>query len=211
NGKVVRLIGNTLDISEQENTAQELRRREAYLAEAQKLSHTGSFGWDVSAGEIYWSDETFRIFELEPKTEITTELIVQRTHPDDRQAVQQVIERASRDRTEFALEHRLLMPDGSIKYLQVVGRPSTDQARHSEFVGAVTDITDRKWAEALLAGEKRVLEMIATGISLKEILNALCLIIEEQRQNTLASILLLNPDGVHLDVIAGPSLPQEWT
>lgn len=59
NGEVVRLIGNTLDISEQENAAQELRRREAYLAEAQKLSHTGSFGWDVSTGEIYWSDETF--------------------------------------------------------------------------------------------------------------------------------------------------------
>jgi PAS domain S-box-containing protein len=211
NGEVVRLIGNTLDISEQENAAQELRRREAYLAEAQKLSHTGSFGWDVSTGEIYWSDETFRIFELDRKTEITTELIVQRTHPDDRQAVQQVIERAFRDRTEFALEHRLLMADGSIKYLEVVGRPSTDEWRRSEFVGAVTDITERKRAEALLASEKHVLEMIATGISLKEILNALCLIIEEHRPGTLASILLLNRDGVHLDVIAGPSLPEEWT
>ena len=116
NGKVVRLIGNTLDITEQENATQELQRSEAYLAEAQRLSHTGSFGWDVSSGEIYWSDETFRIFELDPKTEITIELIVQRIHPDDRQAVQQVIERASRDRTELALEHRLLMPDGSIKY-----------------------------------------------------------------------------------------------
>ena len=115
-GKVVRLIGNTLDITEQEKATQELQRSEAYLAEAQRLSHTGSFGWDVSSGEIFWSDETFRIFELDPKTEITIELIVQRTHPDDRQAVQQVIERASRDRTEFALEHRLLMPDGSIKY-----------------------------------------------------------------------------------------------
>jgi PAS domain S-box-containing protein len=211
NGKVVRLIGNTLDISEQENAAQELSRREAYLAEAQKLSHTGSFGWDVSTGEIYWSDETFRIFELDPKTKITIELIIQRTHPDDRQAVQEVIKRASRDGTEFALEHRLLMPDGSIKYLQVVGRASTEEGHRSEFVGAVTDITDRKRAETLLAGEKRVLEMIATGIPLKQILNALCLIIEEQRQDTLASILLVNPDGVHLDVIAGPSLPKEWT
>src|SRR6059036_2187511 len=111
NGKVTRLIGNTLDITEQEELTQELRRREAYLAEAQRLSHTGSFGWDVLSGEIYWSDETFRIFELDPKTEVTIELIVQRTHPEDRQTVQQVIERASRDRTEFALEHRLLIPD----------------------------------------------------------------------------------------------------
>jgi len=211
NGQVVRLIGNTLDITEQEELTQELQRRQAYLAEAQKLSHTGSFGWDVSSGEIYWSDETFRIFELDAKTKITIELIVQRTHPDDRQAVQQVIERASRDRMEFALEHRLLMPDGSTKYLQVVGRPSTDEGRRSEFVGAVTDITERKWAETLLAGEKSILEMIATGIPLQEVLNALCRIIEQQRQDTLASILLLNADGVHLDFIAGPSLPEEWT
>jgi PAS domain S-box-containing protein len=150
NGKVTRLIGNTLDITEQEELTQELRRREAYLAEAQRLSHTGSFGWDVSSGEIYWSDETFRIFELEPKTKITTDLIVQRTHPDDRQAVQQVIERASSERTEFALEHRLLMPDGSIKYVHVVGHSSPDEGRRSEFVGAVTDITDQRRAEESL-------------------------------------------------------------
>jgi PAS domain S-box-containing protein len=160
NGVVTRLIGNTLDITEQEELTQELRRREAYLAEAQRLSHTGSFGWDVSSGEIYWSDETFRIFELDPKTEITTELIVQRTHPDDRQAVQQVIERASRERTEFALEHRLLMPDGSIKYLQVVGRPSTDEGRHSEFVGAVTDITNHRRAEEKIREQETELRQI---------------------------------------------------
>ena len=155
NGKVARLIGNTLDITERENATRELQRSEAYLAEAQRLSHTGSFGWDVSSGEIYWSDETFRIFELDPKTEITIELIVQRTHPDDRQAVQQVIERASRDRTEFTLEHRLLIPDGSIKYLQVVGRPSTAEGRCSEFVGAVTDITDYKRAEKELRNSEQ--------------------------------------------------------
>src|SRR5882724_10117031 len=158
-GKVARLIGNTLDITEQEKAAQELQRSEAYLAEAQRLSHTGSFGWDVSTGEIFWSDETFRIFELDPKTGITIELIVQRTHPDDRQGVQQVIERASRDRTEFTLEHRLLMPDGSIKYLQVVGRPSTDEGRRSEFVGAVTDITEqRRAAESLRESESYLAE-----------------------------------------------------
>src|SRR6266487_4691139 len=149
-GEVARLIGNTLDITEQEELTQELRRREAYLAEAQRLSHTGSFGWDVSSGEIYWSEETFRIFELEPKTKITTDLIVRRTHPDDRQAVQQVIERASSERTGFALEHRLLMPDGSIKYVHVVGHPSTDEGCLSEFVGAVTDITNQRQAEESL-------------------------------------------------------------
>src|SRR5882757_57760 len=160
NGEVAWLIGNTLDITEQEELTQELRRREAYLAEAQRLSHTGSFGWDVSSGEIFWSDETFRIFELDPKIEITIELIVERTHPDDREAVQQVIERASRDRTEFALEHRLLIPDGSIKYLQVVGRPSTDEGHRSEFVGAVTDITNHRQAEEKIREQEIELRQI---------------------------------------------------
>ena len=160
NQKLKKYIGSALDVTEHELLTQELQRREAYLAEAQRLSHTGSFGWDVSSGEIYWSDETFRIFELDPKTEITIELIVQRTHPDDRQEVQQVIERASRDRTEFALEHRLLIPDGSIKYLQVVGRPSTDEGRCSEFVGAVTDITNHRRAEEKIREQETELRQI---------------------------------------------------
>ncbi|HXQ73913.1 MAG TPA: PAS domain-containing protein [Pyrinomonadaceae bacterium] len=143
-------IGTGIDVTENELLTQELGRSEAYLAEAQRLSHTGSFGWDVSSGEIYWSEETFRIFELDPKTEITIDLIVERTHPDDRQAVRQVIERASSEGTAFALEHRLLMPGGSIKYVRVVGHRSTDEARPSEFVGAVTDITEQRQAEESL-------------------------------------------------------------
>jgi formate hydrogenlyase transcriptional activator len=149
-GKIVKWYGSSLEIEDRKWAEEELLRSEAYLSEAQRLSHTGSFGWDVLSGEIYWSDETFRIFELEPKTKITTDLIVQQTHPDDRQAVQQVIERASSERTEFALEHRLLMPDGSIKYLRVVGRPLQDEGGRSEFVGAVTDITDQRRAEESL-------------------------------------------------------------
>jgi len=128
----------------------ELQRREAYLAEAQKLSHTGSFGWDVSSGELTWSRETFRIFEYEPTDKVTIDLVVQRTHPEDRLAVQQLIERVSRERTEWDFEHRLLMPDGSIKYLRVVGHPSRDASGSFEFVGAVTDITERKRGEEAL-------------------------------------------------------------
>lgn len=128
----------------------ELDRRGSYLAEAQRLSHTGSFGWDVSSGEIYWSQETFRIFEFDPTIKITLGLIMQRIHPEDRSAVQQLLERVSHERQEFDLEHRLLMPHGEVKYLEVVGRPSTDEWGRLEFVGAVTDITDRKRAEEAL-------------------------------------------------------------
>ena len=129
-----------------------LRRSETYLAEAQKLSHTGNFGWNVSSGEIYWSQETFRIFEYRPNAKVTIEMVVQRTHPEDRSAVRQLIERVSRERTEFDFEHRLLMPDGSVKYLRIVGRPSDGR----EFVGAVTDITAAKQAEAAARDKSRI-------------------------------------------------------
>jgi PAS domain S-box-containing protein len=188
-----------------------LRRNEAHLAEAQRLSQTGSFGWDVSNGEICWSQETFRIFEHEPASRVTVEQVVQRTHPEDRPAVQQLMERVSREKKDFDFEHRLLMPDGSVKFVRVVGHPGRTASGGFEFVGAVTDITERKRGEALFAGERRLLEMIATGAALKEILNVLCLIIEEYRSGTLASVLLLHPDGLHLDSAAGPSLPAGWT
>src|SRR6266850_985524 len=124
-----------------------LQRTETYLAEAQKLSLTGSFGWKVASGEIYWSQETFRIFGYDPATKPTVELVLQQTHPEDRAVVRQAIDRASRERKDFDFERRLLMPDGSVKYVRVVGHPSTDESGNFEFVGAVTDITERKQAE----------------------------------------------------------------
>ena len=133
-----------------------LRRSETYLSEAQRLSRTGSFGWDVASGKIYWSQETFRIFETNPPTEPTLELILDRTHPADRSMVREFIDRVSAERKDFDFEHRLLMPDGSVKYLRVVGHPSTNEkSGRFEFVGAVTDITERKLAERALK-EKEV-------------------------------------------------------
>ena len=207
---ITRALRETRERTERNRAEEALGRSEAYLAEAQRLSQTGSFGWDVSTGEIYWSLETFRIFEYEPAANVTIEKVLQRTHPDDRSAVQQLCERVSRERKEWDFEHRLLMPDGSVKYVRVVGHPSTSESGGFEFVGAVTDITERKRGEALFTGEKRLLEMIATGVALEEILNSLCLIIEEYRSCTLASVLLLRPDGIHLDSVAGPSLPKGW-
>ena len=124
-----------------------LQRAETYLAEAQRLSLTGSFGWKVANGEIYWSQETFRIFETNPTVKPTVELILQQTHPEDRAIVRQIVDRASRERKDFDFEHRLLMPDGSVKYVRVVGHPSIDKSSNFEFVGAVTDVTERKQAE----------------------------------------------------------------
>ena len=124
-----------------------LRRSEAYLAEAQRLTHTGSFGWSVRSGEIRWSDETFRIFEYDPKTKPTLEVILQRTHPEDVAFVKETIERASHEQKGIDFEHRLLMQDGSIKYVRIVGHAVKDNSGEIEFVGALTDITSAKEAE----------------------------------------------------------------
>ncbi|MGA2809921.1 MAG: sigma 54-interacting transcriptional regulator [Candidatus Acidiferrum sp.] len=169
---VIRALREASDRAERRQADAKLRRQQAYLAEAQKLSRTGSFGWDVVSGDIHWSEETLRIFGLEPDRRVTIELIVQRTHPEDRMAVERLLERVSRERTPFDLEHRLLLPDGSIKYLRVVGRPS-DAPLSSEFVGAVTDFTERKRAELLLSDSelrfRAIFDKAGTGIALGEL------------------------------------------
>ena len=128
----------------------DLQYSEAYLAQGQTISHTGSFGWKVSSGEIYWSEETYRIFECERAVKPTLELVLRRTHPDDRDLVQQKIDRATRERTAFDLEHRLLLADSSLKYIHVLARAFVNSSGDLEYVGAVTDITERKQAEMKL-------------------------------------------------------------
>src|SRR6266850_2809513 len=317
------------------------RRSEAYLAEAQRLSHTGSFGWRPSTDEITWSEETFRIFQYDDSTKPTVELVLQRVHPDDAAFVKQTIELAAQDGKDFDHEYRLVMPDGYVKYVHVAAHALSDEPGSVEFVGAVmdvteqqqakaalekafdeikksearlrmvidtipsmvwsglpdgkfdyvsppwlrylgcsweelfargglvsavhpddveesvdrwsatrstgrhtdhelrmrradgqyrwflaralplrdeqgnivrwygtgTDIEDRKRAEMLLRGEKRLLEMIARGDSLSLILDALCRFVEEPASGSLSSILLLDPNGNRLRHGAAPSLP----
>ncbi len=127
-----------------------LHRSEAYLAEAQRLSRTGSFGWNVSSGEIYWSEETYKIFEFDRAVKPTLELVFQRIHPDDRDRVQQTIDRASEARANLDFEHRLLMPDSSVKHVEVLARALEPSSGKLEYVGAVTDVTAAKQAEQTL-------------------------------------------------------------
>jgi PAS domain S-box-containing protein len=134
------------------------RRNEAYLAEAQRISHTGSFGWLPSTGEIFWSEETFRIFQYDRTTTPAVELVLQRTHPEDLARVKQIIERAAWEGNDFDFEHRLVMPDGSVKYVRVMGRPLEDESASLEFVGAVMDVSDRKRAEEELRRSEALAE-----------------------------------------------------
>jgi PAS domain S-box-containing protein len=145
---VLELLASQAAISlENAGLYSDLQRSEAFLAEGQSMSRTGSFGWSVSTGEIYWSAETYEIFENDRSEKPTLGMIMQRIHPDDRDHVQKTLDRATEARADFDLEHRLLMPDGSVKHLHSLARALTISSGNLEFVGAVTDITAAKQAE----------------------------------------------------------------
>ena len=122
----------------------DLRRSEAYLAQAQRLSHTGSFGLRLSPEQLVWSKETFRLAGLDEGSEPSLETIFQRTHPDDVALVRRTLEEAAQQGRAIDFEHRLLMPDGSIKYVHVVADAVEDESGHFELVGAVQDITSTR-------------------------------------------------------------------
>jgi PAS domain S-box-containing protein len=146
NSETSTFLETGMDVTDHALLNRELRRRESYLAEAQRLSHTGSFGWRVSSGEIFWSDETFRIFEFVPSSKVSMPMILERVHPQDMPSVEMAIGAASRGEG-IDLEHRLVMPDGRIKYLHVVGKAESGETGDIEVIGAVMDVTARKLTE----------------------------------------------------------------
>ena len=163
NGVLKMFLGTAMDVTEQEQLTQELQRREAYLAEAQRLSHTGSFGWKPDTGELVWSDETYRIFEYDRSVKLTIDSVVQRVHPQDRADLQKVIDGASRGATHFEHTYRLLLPDGRVKDVHALAHALQDASGNREFVGAVTDITERKRAEEdLRASERKYRHLVDT-------------------------------------------------
>jgi PAS domain S-box-containing protein len=157
--------GYLRDITERKQSEEQLRHSAAYLAEAQKLSMTGSFGWNVSADKHFWSNETFRIFEYEVSTTITMQLILDRIHPEDVPLVRQVIARAV-DRQDIDYECRLLTPSGAVKYLRVVAHVIQDRVDHLEYIGAVQDITKRRLSEEALGEVRSELAHVARVASL---------------------------------------------
>jgi PAS domain S-box-containing protein len=198
---------------ERKLTQDKLSQSERNLAEAQRLTHTGSFVWHIKTKQaLYLSDEWYRVYGFDPdKDEHAWDERLKRVYPEDVPKWQAAVDRAINEKSDYDLEYRLVLPNRVTKYVHLIGHPILNSAGDVvQFMGSVTDITERKHAEALLKGEKQLLEMIATGAPLQAILNALCLIIDEQRSGMLASVLLLNSDGAHLDFVAGPGLPEEW-
>jgi PAS domain S-box-containing protein len=166
-GEIIRWHGSSVDIDGQKRaeeqlleSTQELQRSEAYLAEAQRLSHTGSFGWKPDTGEIKWSDETYRIFEFDCGAKPTLDMLVDRLHPQDRAFFQQVIDHASQTATEFEHAYRLLLSDGRVKHVHALAHVLQDASGNREFVGAVTDVTVRKTAEEKILRNERELRTL---------------------------------------------------
>jgi PAS domain S-box-containing protein len=147
-GSVDYFVGLVLDITDRKRAEERLQRSEAYLAEGQRLSDTGSWAWNVSSGELFWSREHFRIYGLDPENFKPTKETTQRLiHAEDLPFVEQTLERAVLERSDFEVDYRIIRPDGSIRYHRGLGHPVVKESGELEFIGTVVDVTERKRAE----------------------------------------------------------------
>ena len=207
-------VGSAIDVTEHEMLNQELRRREAYLAEAQRLSRTGSFGWNPDTGETVWSDETYRIFEYKRSIKPTLDSVGQRVHPEDRADFEEVTRRAQTGATDFEHAYRLLLPDKRVKHVHAIAHVLADASGHREFVGAVTDITDSKRAENKIreqeAGLRQILDLAPQLVAVfgpdserlyanRILLDYLGLTLEEWREKFKSAVPSYHTEFVHPD------------
>src|SRR6266542_2293182 len=209
NDQPVRLRGVMLDITERKRAEEALKESEERYRVLVEFS-PNSICVHRDGKLLYVNPAGVRLFGAKNLGELVGRCVLDFIHPDSLPVVRERIRQVGAGETVPLIEEKFVTLNGEVRDVEVTAIPIIyERAPASQVI--IRDITERKQGEASLAGEKRLLEMIATGVGLKKILNALCLIIEEQQSGTLASVLLLTPDGAHLDVVAGPSLPKEWT
>jgi PAS domain S-box-containing protein len=150
-GNEPEIYGIYRDITERKKAEEKLRRSEAYLAEGQRITHTGSWARCVRTGDIYWSEESLRIFGVSPDTKPTAEVFRNCLHPDDRDSVEETLRNAIARRIDFERDYRIIRPDGSVRHVHVIGHPVTNAAGEvTEFVGTHVDITEQLQSQAAL-------------------------------------------------------------
>ncbi|QNI30486.1 PAS domain-containing protein [Alloacidobacterium dinghuense] len=165
-GKIIKWYGTITDIDERKQAEEQLQRSEAFLAEGQYLSRVGSFSWCIATEKITWSEQLYRIFEFEKDVPVTIELAFTRIHPEDLPMMQDMVERAREGARSFEYEYRLLMPDHSLKYLQLIAHGTRDREGRLEYIGAVQDITQRRLAEEALSKARSELSQVTRATSL---------------------------------------------
>jgi PAS domain S-box-containing protein len=167
-GSIVKWYGTNTDIDDRKQAEGQVRRSEAFLTEAQYLTRVGSFSWRPATNKIKWSDQLYRIFEFEQGAAMTIELIVSRVHPDDLALMLEMTEKARHDVSDFEFDHRLLMPDRSIKYLRVIAHAIRSPEGGLEYIGAIQDVTQRQLEQDALAKARTQLEHVAntTGLGM---------------------------------------------
>jgi hypothetical protein len=166
-GAVAKWYCVNTDIHDRRRAEEELRRSEAFLAQGQRLTLTGSFWWDVSTGNVIWSEGNYRIMQLPTTLTPTVELALTRIHPEDLALARTVLDGAARHGANVDFEHRLLMPDGVVKHVHVVLQNVGRRHGQPEFIGAVQDVTASKIAQATLneAGAELARASRATTVS----------------------------------------------
>jgi formate hydrogenlyase transcriptional activator len=179
-GNIVECVGTDVDVTERKRAEEKLRRSEADLLEAQRISQTGSWKHDVLSGTVTVSPEAFRIFGVKPDEDTsTTEFWLSRNHPDDQKRIQELFERSEIEKIDYEADYRIVLPDGSIKHLHAIGHPILNESGDLvEFMGTVMDITERKKAEDKIREQE---------VELRQILDAATQILS-----------VLRSDGSHL-------------
>src|SRR3981081_1693133 len=212
-GDLMEFVGSATDVTERRRAEEALRRSEGYLAQAQRLTQSGSWAWNVRTGDRFWSQETFRIFGYDPeKVKPTWSDILDRVHPEDRPATIQRSEAETTLKEGSEFDFRIVLPDGRIKHLHSISHPMMDGSGEiTEIVGTLMDVTERRRAGVWVHGGGRILEMSERDAPLEEILEKLVLVVEAQFAGLLSSVLLLDEDGQHVRHGAAPSLPEPYT
>ena len=203
-GEFLSTLCTLRDVTERKSAEEKLRKSEEKYRDLIEISPDAIYVVDANGICVLGNRAAAELAGI-PLDQLVGAPVPDTYLPEERHLFRERLEKLKTGST-IRFERKFVRKNGEIVPVEV----SVSGIRGGYFQAILRDISKRKQDEALLAGEKQLLEMVATGVPLKEILNALCLIIQEQRSGTLASVLLLNPDGLHLDSIAGPSLPNEW-